>query len=110
MSITFGDLRSWRSAGVRSASDELRVDILALEKARPVTEGNHMLQVSSVSDGGTAVGTVSSFRDPGTVVSFRLERPEEMRRLTDVHSDVLGGVPRGPSGGHAHLQGFLSGC
>ncbi len=40
MSITFGDLRSWRSAGVRSASDELRVDILALEKARDVVESD----------------------------------------------------------------------
>ena len=26
MSITFGRLRSWRSAGVKAASDELRVD------------------------------------------------------------------------------------
>lgn len=34
MSITFNGLRAWRSAGVRSASDELRADVLALEKAR----------------------------------------------------------------------------
>ena len=31
MSITFGRLRSWRAAGVRAASDELRVDVLAPE-------------------------------------------------------------------------------
>ncbi|WP_322920589.1 hypothetical protein [Nocardioides renjunii] len=34
MSITWGDLRSWRAAGVTSASDEVRRDVLALEKAR----------------------------------------------------------------------------
>lgn len=38
MSITWGDLTSWRAAGVTSASDALRVDILALEKARDVVE------------------------------------------------------------------------
>jgi hypothetical protein len=38
VSITWGDVRSWRAAGVTSASDELRVDILALEKARDAVE------------------------------------------------------------------------
>ena len=38
MSITWGDLRSWRAAGVTSASDALRVDVLALEKARDAVE------------------------------------------------------------------------
>ena len=40
MSITFGDLRSWRAEGVKAASDELRVDILALEKARDAVEAD----------------------------------------------------------------------
>jgi len=64
-------------------------------EARPVTEGNHMLSVSSVSDNGLVVGTVSSFHDPGAVVSFPLDRPGNMRRLTDVHSDVVGDVTLG---------------
>ncbi|MBC2932061.1 hypothetical protein [Nocardioides sp. zg-1228] len=38
--ITFGDLRSWRAAGVRAASDALRVDILSLEKARDAVESD----------------------------------------------------------------------
>ena len=38
MSITWGHLRSWRAAGVTSASDALRVDVLALEKARDAVE------------------------------------------------------------------------
>ena len=40
MSITWGDLRSWRSAGVTSASDLLRADIKALEKARDAVESD----------------------------------------------------------------------
>lgn len=38
MAITFGDLRSWRAAGVTSASEMLRADIKALEKARDTVE------------------------------------------------------------------------
>lgn len=38
MAITFGDLRSWSAAGMTSASDELRRDILKLEKARDAVE------------------------------------------------------------------------
>ena len=40
MSITWGDLRSWRAAGVTSASDLLRADIKALEKARDSVESD----------------------------------------------------------------------
>ncbi len=38
MSITYGDLRSWRSAAVTSVSEMLRADIHALEKARDAVE------------------------------------------------------------------------
>ncbi|PKH42203.1 hypothetical protein SAMN05192575_10798 [Nocardioides alpinus] len=40
MSITWGDLRSWRAAGVTSASDLLRADIKALELARDAVESD----------------------------------------------------------------------
>ena len=50
MSITFGRLRSWRAAGVKAASDELRADVLALEKARDVVESD------AVPDGWTGLG------------------------------------------------------
>ena len=40
MSITWGDLRSWRPAGVTSASDLLRADVKALEKARDAVESD----------------------------------------------------------------------
>lgn len=40
MSITYGDLRSWRAAGVTSASDLLRADITALERARDAVEND----------------------------------------------------------------------
>jgi hypothetical protein len=38
MTITFGDLRSWRASGVTSASEKLRADIKVLEKARDAVE------------------------------------------------------------------------
>lgn len=38
MAITFGDLRSWRASGVTSASEMLRADVKALEKARDTVE------------------------------------------------------------------------
>lgn len=40
MAITFGDLRSWRASGVTSASEMLRADIVALEKARDTVESD----------------------------------------------------------------------
>jgi len=44
--------------------------------SRPVTEGNHMLAVSSLLPSGAAVGTVTSYHDPGSLVHFQVSRPE----------------------------------
>ncbi len=40
MTIGYGDLRSWRGGGVTSASELLRADITALEKARDTVESD----------------------------------------------------------------------
>lgn len=56
---------------------------------RPVTEGTHMLSVSSVSDGGVVVGTRSDPHAPGDVVSVDLDNPGQLSRLTRVNDDVL---------------------
>ena len=61
---------------------------------RQVTEGNHMLSVASVA-AGMAVGTLSDYHQPGDVVAFALDSPDEVTRLTDVNTDVLAGVTLG---------------
>ncbi len=60
----------------------------------PVTQGNHMLSVTSVG-GGLAVGTLSSPHSPGDIVAFSLDEPGEINRLTMVNDDVLAGVKLG---------------
>ena len=60
----------------------------------PVTEGTHMLSVTSIED-DQAVGTLTDFHNPGDVVTFALDAPNDMTRLTRVNDDVLGGVALG---------------
>ncbi len=60
----------------------------------PVTEGNHMMSISSI-ESGLAVGTLSDPHSPGDIVSFRLGDPGNVARLTDVNDDVLAGVALG---------------
>lgn len=59
---------------------------------RAVTEGEHVLTVASVSDGMTAVGTVTSPTRPKDVALLDLRRPKTIRRLTDLNADLLHGV------------------
>jgi dipeptidyl aminopeptidase/acylaminoacyl peptidase len=62
--------------------------------ARPVTQGEHMLDVTDIAR-GRAVGTLSAPQDPSDVVAFDLRRPGELRELTQVNADVLAGVKLG---------------
>ncbi len=59
--------------------------------ARPVTTGEHMLSVDDIADSGVAVGTRSSFHEPGDIVSFHVDRPDRIEQLTAVNADVLAG-------------------
>jgi len=61
---------------------------------RQITEGNHMLTVSSISRDGTAVGTLASSYKPADVVSFDVRSPQP-RQLTFVNDDLLRGVKLG---------------
>lgn len=56
---------------------------------RPVTEGTHMLSVSSASDGGVVVGTLSDPHAPGDIVSVDVRTPNQIVQLTRVNDDVL---------------------
>jgi dipeptidyl aminopeptidase/acylaminoacyl peptidase len=81
---------------------------------RAVTTGNHMLSVSSIDAGGTAVGTLSDYQRPPDIVSFDLDDPIAKHRLTKVNQDVLTGVTLGDveeiwykSVGDYDIQGWI---
>jgi dipeptidyl aminopeptidase/acylaminoacyl peptidase len=59
-----------------------------------VTEGNHMLDVTDIGPGGLAVGTLTSYQEPGDVVAFQIGKPE-IRQLTFVNDDILETVKLG---------------
>jgi dipeptidyl aminopeptidase/acylaminoacyl peptidase len=58
---------------------------------RQVTQGAHLLGLSSMTDAGLVVGTLTSAHEPGDVVTFDVRRPQQITRLTDVNADVLVG-------------------
>ncbi|GBD31392.1 Dipeptidyl-peptidase 5 [bacterium HR33] len=58
---------------------------------RKVTEGTHIFNLSSVSSRGLAVGTLTSYHQPGDVVTLDLRRPQRFNQLTEVNADVLEG-------------------
>ncbi|MEQ8330437.1 MAG: S9 family peptidase [Longimicrobiales bacterium] len=62
---------------------------------RAVTEGKHILSMSSFSDDGTAVATIDGPHEPGDIYRFALRSPTSMTRLTRVNDDVLHGVRLG---------------
>ena len=62
---------------------------------RAVTSGTHLVSLGDVSASGLAVGTVTSFHQPGDIISFSLSNPGVLKRLTHVNDDVLGHVKLG---------------
>ncbi len=61
---------------------------------RQVTQGNHILTLSSLSRGGVAAGTLTSYSKPADVVSVNVNTPQP-KRLTSVNDDLLRGVKLG---------------
>src|SRR5690606_22624647 len=64
-------------------------------EVRQVTRGVHMLSVTDITRTGKAVGTLTSFHQPGDVVTFDLRRPAEIRRITAVNDHLLAGKELG---------------
>ena len=60
-----------------------------------LTSGEHLFAMSSFSDDGVAVGTISAAHEPGDIYRFNLTHPEAVTRLTYVNTDVLGQVELG---------------
>ncbi|HEV2385716.1 MAG TPA: S9 family peptidase [Candidatus Acidoferrales bacterium] len=61
---------------------------------RKLTEGDHMLTVSSISNTGQAAATITAFYKPLDVYTFNVAS-QDPRQLTFVNGDLLGGVKLG---------------
>lgn len=79
-----------------------------------VTDGTHMLSLSSVARDFTAVGLRSDPATPPDVVRFNLRRAQPVARLTAVNDDVLARMHLGrveelwyPSSGGARVQAWV---
>ena len=78
-----------------------------------LTEGKQLLTMSSFSDDGTAVGTITSAHAPGDIYSFSLRNPTDATRLTEVNADILHGVTLGEveelwyESGDFQIQGWI---
>jgi len=64
-------------------------------KSTPVTEGVHYLSGISSSRGGRVAAVLSDFYNPGTLVTFTLDRSDRMNTLVDVNRDVLADIKLG---------------
>ena len=58
---------------------------------RKLTEGDHLLQTTSMTANGRAVAVRTDAHEPGDVVVFDVGRPADIRKVTDVNGDVLAG-------------------
>ena len=63
-------------------------------EVRKVTDGNHMLTISSTTKGGLAAGVLTDSAKPADVVVFDLAHPQP-KQLTDANGDLLRGIKLG---------------
>ncbi len=83
-------------------------------RVHPVTAGAQILNLTSITDRGIAVGTRSAPRTPEDVVTLRLAHAGDVRQLTHVNDDVLNGRQVAEveelwfqSSGNTQVQGWL---
>lgn len=62
---------------------------------QPVTEGDHMVELTTHASNGMAAGVRSTSQQPGDLVRFQLPSFDGFERLTAVNEDVLRGVSLG---------------
>jgi len=60
-----------------------------------LTEGRRLITLSSLSENGMAVGTISSAYEPGDLYRWSLDDPEDPMRLTNVNADIMHNVTLG---------------
>jgi dipeptidyl aminopeptidase/acylaminoacyl peptidase len=63
--------------------------------AKKITRGVHVLSGVSVSKEGLAAATLATSSRPAVLVVFPLAKPETMKTLVDVNTDVLDGITLG---------------
>ncbi|HET9530167.1 MAG TPA: S9 family peptidase [Blastocatellia bacterium] len=64
-------------------------------KVRKVTNGTHVLAGYSISKNGQAAAVRSSFKEPGVLVTFKVQDAASIKELVDVNQDVLAEVRLG---------------
>jgi dipeptidyl aminopeptidase/acylaminoacyl peptidase len=60
-----------------------------------ITDGVHYISSISIADNGLVAATNSTFYRPSYLVTFDLDRPDEIRTLVDFNDDVLAGIELG---------------
>ena len=63
-------------------------------RVKKITNGNHMLTMNDLV-GSNAVATWTDPSNPSDIVSFSLDKPNQMSRLTDVNKDIFYNVEFG---------------
>ncbi len=81
---------------------------------RPVTTGQHMFSLGSISNHGVVAGVRTSAQEPPDVVKFAVAAPAQVTRLTNVNADIFGNKKLGAieevwvtSTNNARVQGWL---
>lgn len=64
-------------------------------KPRKLTVGGQVLSGLSLADNGQAAAIRSGFKEPGTLVTFNVREPANIKTLVDVNADILSGVKLG---------------
>ena len=64
-------------------------------KTRQITQGVQILDGYSMSNNGQIAGVRTSFKEPGTLVTFNIKDAANIKKLVDVNEDVLSGVRLG---------------
>ena len=62
---------------------------------KKVTQGNHMLGMNDLA-GNRAVATWSNSANPSDIVTFAMDDPNDIQRLTEVNKDIFYNVAFGP--------------
>jgi len=80
---------------------------------KQLTSGEKLLDLSTFTKTGVAVGTIATATEPGDIYRFTLAAPEQTTRLTSVNADVLTGTKLGDveeiwyQSGEFKVQGWI---
>jgi dipeptidyl aminopeptidase/acylaminoacyl peptidase len=82
---------------------------------RQVTNGNHMLSTTDIGPSGQAVGTRSAYHEPGSLVAFDVDEPDDFDVLKGTNQAILAQVELGeveeiwyPSVDGLMIQGWIN--